>query len=57
MLDETWVCINLLESFRIKDGMVVVDRVEASATETTSVHACNLGVLLTQYFERNTTGH
>lgn len=57
MLDETWVGINLLEPFRIVDGMIVVDRVMAIATKSTSVHACNLGVLLTQYLGGRTLGH
>ena len=42
MLDETRVSINLLESLRIEDGMVVVDGVRASAMKTTGVCACNL---------------
>ena len=57
MLDETWVGINLLEPFRIVDGMIVVDRVMAIATKSTSVHACDLGVLLTQYLGGRTLGH
>ena len=50
MLDETWVGINFLESFRIVDGMVVVDRVRASASKT-RVRAWDLGDLFTQYPE------
>ena len=46
MLDETRVGINFLESFRIEDGMVVVDRVRTSAMKTTRVNACNLIYLI-----------
>jgi hypothetical protein len=48
MLNETWIGINFLESFRIVDGMVVVDRVRASAGKT-RVRAWDLGDSFIQY--------
>jgi hypothetical protein len=56
MLDKARVGIDFLESFRIEDGMVVVDGVRASASKTTGVHACNLGDLFVQHPEGKETG-